>query len=261
MKKRILIPVAVLLVLALLAGGAYYYFSDPYRRGFKTPEKVAEAYVKALKKGDIERCVQIFAPEVFAEHFDCRSYYRLFSENFVAFFLNGGQNYFPTEEPFPKKIMAENRRRFITRSMRMQYMLVMLHGTKYDPEKTNGGSYFHEEADVERALGYLSEDKRFTDMTLVSVFDPWAHFGREKSERRMRREQQECIAYGADDFQDLCAEVEIDGDTYYLFITAVCYDGRWYAFRFTDATSFAGNVPNSNYGLVSRDALNRQKEG
>ena len=238
--------------------------------GYDSPGAATRAYVEAWADQDLDAMLATFAIETHAEHFDRAERNKAiasmineingFSEDdparyFDYYFAVG----FPlTATAFTKDLSVELRTDEITKYIRAQYLRYALRGLtnaeiKNDASTVGVGG---DEASYRLALQRLADPDLFADIRVVSVRD-WTAVcdaGAYEEYRRnsvMLREDYQASA-GIEDYTETAVEVEINGESWLLFLTQAKYNGRWYNYYFEnqlqtilapDAESDIGLVP------------------
>lgn len=256
--KTLLAAAAAVCALALLTGGIFL-FRNPYRFGFSSPEKAVEAYVKNLKKGNVERCVQISAPDVFASHFNAEIYYSDYLGGFYR--VNGDYFVIPTDTKVSEALMTERQREQITAMIENQYSFLLLRDTKFSEDNPKGSSHVsvREEGAGREYVRAVSRDPGISELELISVDDRVERYFTKNNEES-RKAYQKMLAlreemFGAKEIRNLCAELEIGGERYVLFLETANFGGRWYVAGPGKARLFMNWSYTFPEGLSPKEAL------
>lgn len=236
----VVFALAVALKVGMPSGGSSTVEGD----GFDTPEEAVDAYLGALKEGNLDGALSAFAMESYVENMDLEAYVER-----LGIYMPGNMP-LSGEGDYADALNLELRRSDVTKTLMWQYV------TLVDPNSPilemqgiplgNNGP---------RAL--LESLIQGDGMEILSSLEIGDFQQPERlSESYSQAANQENIAkqevcYGADEIQPLAVEVTVDGRAYLFCPDAIRYGDSWYllspggnlAILLGAATTTGGFVP------------------
>lgn len=248
---------AVVLVLTQIKGG----FGKTVKlegEGYDTPEEAVTAYAEYLQAGDYDGIISTFAMESFEENFSVEEFYdriRAFSPGIAT----SGQQLvmLGNDSALTSSVNLENRRAYISSSVFRQMIVPM--AAEVDDEELSGtfmsGITFtiSDDDDLETLMEFLNSDPKFESIEIGDFLDESDFdfdFGKALKEYNKYKKK----SWGGD-IENICMELEIDGDDYILFMTCVCYDDKWYIAEFGNHFSLACGISPQAAGLCPEDVI------
>lgn len=225
--------------------------------GYASAEEAALAYAEALKAGDMDAMLATFAVESYATHLDRAAFILSMGVVYPTFgALNAPMP--PADQGLALALNLEGRRIQIVQSFYYQYMNCLLHNTAYEDSFIRV-TPLAEPEDVSALMELLQRNPGFSDMTIGATRSPEDLLDAERLESYLEHDQtimdRQIEQYGAQDMQDVCLELTIDGEDYYLFVLAVRYDGKWYNLSFFGQLGAYLGIEYMSGGLVPVDRI------
>lgn len=224
--------------------------------GFDSPEEAVVAYAEYLKEGDLKGMLSTFAVESYVENVDMEAFYEQ-----MGFFDLSSKNSlgmaFPNGEGLAEEINVEMRRGSIINMIYSQHMTRLLPGTEFGEllERANlpFGQRDQWEEQAEKLVRALRQDPGFSDMEIGETFCAEDMLSEDKFEGYLKNLDRVSAYYGADELQDICLELTIDGADYQLFVQTGRYHGKWYNLTFNSALGAVSGVSLLSGGLYLAD--------
>ena len=227
--------------------------------GYDTPEEAVMAYAEYLKAGDFDGMLSTFAMESYIENYSVEEYL----DEFKAFCPYNGNAGIGTngtimldDSDFSREVNLDNRRSYFASNVSKQYLIRKFVGADEDGIKSlfQGLTMVVKENDTEdMVLDFLSYYPDSEEIEIGDFLDSSDFRGLYTDNLRNYTKLREKIMGG--DIEDVCLELEIDGEDYVLFVTCVCYDDRWYIADFGNFYGSCFDVPYINGGLNPADDL------
>ena len=249
---------AVLLMAVLQMRGSLGKTAMLEGDGYDTPEEAVTAYAEFLKAGDYDGIISTFAMESFEENYSVEEFYdriRAFSPGIAT----SGQQLvmLGNDSVLTSSVNLENRRAYISSSVFRQMIVPM--AAQVDDEElastlTSGITFIiDDDDDLETLMEFLNSDPKFENIEIgdfpdKSDFD--FDFGKALKEYNKYKKK----SWGGD-IENICMELEIDGDDYIMFMTCVCYDDKWYIAEFGNYFSLACGISPQAAGLCPEDVI------
>lgn len=226
--------------------------------GYDTPEEAVTAYAEYLKAGDYNGVISTFAMESFEENYNVEEFYdriRAFSPAIAT----GGQLYvmLGNDSSLVNSVNLENRRAYISSNVFRQ-MIVPMAAEVDDNELASSfmsGMTFaiSDDDDMESLMEFLNSDPKFENIEIGDFLDKSDFdfdFGKALKDYNKYKKK----SWGGD-IENICMELEIDGDDYILFMTCVCYDDKWYIAEFGNYFSLACGISPQAAGFCPEDSI------
>lgn len=224
-----------------LPGGGVDTVEGP---GFDSPEEAVEAYLEAMKEGDLKGMLETVAMETYVENMDLEAYMERL----------GG--YIPNTMPVPgdstliQTINLEKRRAAFTQSLQFQYLMLV------DPDSPIREMEPITVEEGERA-SFLAQVEISGDLETLATLEvgkfwrPETFSDAYADDVNQTNLEKQTRAYGADEICSLAVEVTVDGREYLFCPDAVRYDDTWYLLNLQGnlanllgiSTYAAGTVP------------------
>ena len=220
MKKCLALVMALLLLVSLTGCGKKYE-----GRGYKTPEKAVEAYVKALQSGNSKKLLKTCAIETYVENWDFAAYEERLNVYSPKTPVPGGTDMADTINLGIRlnavTTMVENQLKF--------FMDVegLTEGATIGPMR--GGEYGDGE-DLAELMDTDAVVDKLKDASILEIEEASDFMGLENTERYEENLEKQARSIGADDFAEYVVTMKIDGETYVLALNTVRYGKRWYVF-------------------------------
>ncbi|MBO6007797.1 MAG: hypothetical protein J6P78_04445 [Lachnospiraceae bacterium] len=226
--------------------------------GYETPEEAVTAYAEYLQAGDFDGILSTFAMESFEENYSVEEFYdriRAFSPGIAT----SGQQLvmLGNDSVLTSSVNLENRRAYISSSVFRQMIVPM--AAQVDDEElastlTSGITFIiDDDDDLETLMEFLNSDPKFENIEIGDFLDKSDFdfdFGKALKEYNKYKKK----SWGGD-IENICMELEIDGDDYILFMTCVCYDDKWYIAEFGNYFSLACGISPQAAGLCPEDVI------
>ncbi|MBP5701398.1 MAG: hypothetical protein J6W85_02995, partial [Lachnospiraceae bacterium] len=223
-----------------------------------TPEEAVTAYAEYLQAGDFDGILSTFAMESFEENYSVEEFYdriRAFSPGIAT----SGQQLvmLGNDSVLTSSVNLENRRAYISSSVFRQMIVPM--AAQVDDEElastlTSGITFIiDDDDDLETLMEFLNSDPKFENIEIGDFLDKSDFdfdFGKALKEYNKYKKK----SWGGD-IENICMELEIDGDDYILFMTCVCYDDKWYIAEFGNYFSLACGISPQAAGLCPEDVI------
>jgi hypothetical protein len=263
---------ALFLLFGLIIGGAitgavlfalgFLKFGNPKTvegKGYDSAEEAVIAYAEYLKDGDMDGVISTFAMESLFEDYDIKENFKYTN----AYNLGGGLSYtryLPLigESQHSWMLNMEGRRSYISQQMYLQYIYVNGNNVSDDVLRERLTSFnpliFTDDFTINDAVSFLKDDPKFDTITIGKIidnddFDGVSQEGVKNFSKQIKK------LFGADDAECVCLEIEIDDEEYVLFMTVVCYDGKWYNAQFNSAVSYSLGLNALHGGLILADEI------
>ena len=230
----VIIALCALLILSMITNAFLLFAPKKVEgRGFSSPEAAITAYVKALRKGDVEKMISTFAIESYVENYDL--------EDAIAF--TNYYQYYNTDVGFPEGAAYTRQLNIHTRhdSVVMQIKRGLFTLTGVDNSKSittfsrRDANYKTQISDFINQLDYPNLDKKLSRIEIGDILTE-EDFDIDKNSVSNTMEQY----LDVEEFRDIAIEIEFDGQDYYLFMCTAKIDGRWYNI-----------TPNGTLGLLA----------
>lgn len=221
--------------------------------GFDSPEEAAVAYAEYLKKGDLEGMLSTFAVESYVDNFDLEAYCELLG-NFQLYTASSLGTAFPDGEGLAEKINVEMRRGTIIDRIYYQYMVGLLSGTELEVVVKAGQLVTppdQREEQLDELMRVLRQDPGFSNMKIGEALCAEDMLSEDDFERYLKNLDRSYR--GADEIQDVCLELTIDGEDYRLFIQTGRYHGKWYNLTFDGVLGSMSGISVVSGGLCPAD--------
>ncbi len=222
---------AIFLIACLVSFLLCNAVAEGYRyegEGWSTPEEAVQAYVEALKAGDLRKMISTFAIETYVEHYD----FRAFLERIKAYPASPDIPY-PGTNDFQRAMNAESRRRSILYVINNQMLLLCHPDYQVGMPIAFAGSNAMDMDVFIDAMGQVGppEDIKWKGFVNVALLN----------DKYMSPKNQEYImkqkaTYGADELQSMAAALQIEGKPYLLCCDVLKYGDRWFL------SSLGGNI-------------------
>lgn len=248
---------AIVLVLTQIKGGLGKNVKLE-GEGYDTPEEAVTAYAEYLKAGDFEGILSTFAMESYEENYSVEMFYdrlRAFSPGIAT----GGQQLvmLGNDSVLTSSVNLENRRAYISSSVFRQMIVPM--AAQVDDEElastlTSGRTFaIDDDDDLETLMEFLNSDPKFENIEIGDFLDESDFdFDFDKALEEYNKHKKK--SWGGD-IENICMELEIDGDDYILFMTCVCYDDKWYVAEFGNFFSLSCGIMSQAAGLCPEDVI------
>ena len=217
--------------------------------GYSSPEESVEAYINALKNGDVDAAVSTFVIESYVDKFETRAFLeRLGSWSAKTGWGRGTKI---TGDSYEHQLLIQGRAADITQNLYTQY--VTYSGFFYDDTVI---PLFEENSVDEFLDAYQGEGftSSMATMKLKEFVNPSSLT--EVYETFMETNFQSSTAYfGFDEYQYIAACIEINGEDWLLAMTC-CKDGdKWYNLEQGGDLGSLLAIPSSSAGLIPYSEL------
>ncbi|MCR5093998.1 MAG: zinc ribbon domain-containing protein [Lachnospiraceae bacterium] len=257
---------SVFLLLGLIIGAAAtsivwkFFFSAPSKNyhiddqiegnGYDSSEEAVKAYVEYLKAGDLKGALSVFAVESYAEHFDLEAYY----ENLMAYQPYDYEGYripLAARTDLSKQLNKESRRGYLVKQMYMQYMNALVSEYVDDEKKSqfdNTMIRLSDKRDVDDVLSFIEIDPGLKSIEIKASLSP-GDLGVSSRDSQKTFAQNREKTWGAEQVDSVSLDIMINEKEYILFMTTVCYNGKWYVADFNNAVGYSMGASALHAGL------------
>ena len=218
--------------------------------GYDTPEEAVEAYLEALKEGDTEAMLATFAIETAVDNVSFEDYYlykriEKYKHSWVAL---------PTDTEFGYDIAVQRRAAAVTELVSRPFFMAADNAfddlKKYyedggysDSYNIGGSDEWQTFKSPEEREAFIEEYDNgdsadfYADMEINEIYinTLWQeNYNAESDIGEITRENYEMTlkGLGADDYLEMVADVEIDGEEYCVYFAVVCYDDTWFLYQY-----------------------------
>lgn len=189
-------------------------------KGFKSPEKAAQAYAEALQSGDVREILSTFAIETYVENMSVEDYIAYTG----AYSLTSGP---AGDDSYCQEIRMVQRQNQICTILTSLYMYHSSYGVVSAPIPYRNDPYG---TPAELMEDLVVEDwmKLLKKMEIGDVLSAEDLMPDKISDGYISNLETRAEYYGCDEIVPLAVEITLDGVDYYLCVDAACYDGKWY---------------------------------
>lgn len=190
--------------------------------GFDSPEEAALAYANALKKGDVNGILAVFAIETYVEKYDLEEYL----DYVRAFFITNGILGIDSDDSYTMGISLIERQYQITKNLTYLYLTLGELNNFTAPITLNGKPYndasdFMNDLVIDNWMDMMAE-MEINDVLEAGELPVDVNAGLVDTLERQEK------YLNCDELVAMAVEITIDGDDYYLCVDVACYDGKWY---------------------------------
>lgn len=244
MKKLFALLLTILLVFSFTGCGeeAFRYEGG----GYKTPEAAVEAYVDAMKTGDVDAMIKVFAVETYVENFDFERYVdRTWSWNFNM--------PVPGSDSTADSINLAKRLDSVTGTIQQQLFALMgWTDVLTAPVSIGKDREYTSAAELYAAYDTAQIAKKAKSIRLVRIESDVQLFENASNEYHQSNLAWQAATYGAEEVAGYIATLECEGENYYLGLTLILYGDRWYVYGSGGAFL---SIPANQGGLALADDL------
>ena len=247
MKKWTALLSVLLLVLSLAGCAGDDAASNRYEgSGYATAEAAMEAYVAAMKTGDVNAMIKVFAVETYVENFDFECYVdRTWSWN-----LNMPV---PGSDSTADPINLAKRLDYVTTTIQKQLFALMgWTDVLAEPVLISKDEAYTSAAELYAAYDTAQIAKKAKNIRLIRIESDVQLFENASNEFHQAQLAKQAATYGAEEVAGYIATLECEGETYYLGLTLVRYGNRWYV---SGGGGDLLDIPASQGGLGLADGL------
>ncbi len=232
----LLLAAVVLGVLGLTSGKSSDRFEGS---GYSSPEAAMEAYAAAFAQKDVDGMVSTFAVETLAERADFGAYLaRMRAYQYTM-------DVYIQDNDYGQELTVQTIRSKITSELMSQYRLAVAAKQDLDTESfLFRPTTFSDEEEARQFASYFNDGTLFSSVEFVRVVDADEVFrALDDGENKLKNDRIQKILgeytdiYGAQELNEGCVEVKVDGKAYWLFLQQAKYGGKWYN------VSFRGLLP------------------
>lgn len=223
--------------------------------GYTSPEAAIEAYVEALKKGDVNAMIATFAVETYVENFDAAAYL----DTVHVYVIQGAPPINPTDS-YSTGVLIGDRHMELYQNITCQYLTIagIMEYAMYEPVVILEGKEFETGQDFVNFTQIQDSARILSQIQVGRIWnaeDLLEKYGmRSQMDMLELNENSSKLVYGCEDYVELAVEVTINGEDYYCMLGIGKYNGRWYNIKTTTALQntlgFSGY--RGNGGLVLR---------
>lgn len=219
--------------------------------GFDSPEEAVVAYAECLKEGDLEGMLSTFAVESYVDNFDLEAYCELMG-SFQMHMVKSSGVAFPDGEGLTEEINVEMRRGNIIEMIYYQQMAGLLSGTEFEgvlEGQLLSALRDQEKEQLDELMRVLRQDPGFSDMEIGETLCAEDMLSKDDYERYLDSLDRVNAYRGADELQDVCLELTINGEDYQLFVQTGLYHEKWYNLTFNSSLGAMSGVSPVSGGL------------
>ena len=226
-------------------------------KGYGSAEKAVEAYVKALKQGDVPAMLSTFATETYIDSYDTKA--GLISMRaWIPSVLSEG-TYELVGSDYERQLRYRSRQASVSQRLYSQlltYPAFLGNGPdSFDPQAP---ITFDGEEDVREFLRIYRESPfgdALAEMELEEFVDPNILSEAYASEAHQKNMGERAKILGCDEYKSVAARVTLGGESWLLTMDCASYGGRWY--NLTPASILANMLGATPYqcGLLPWSAV------
>lgn len=243
-----MVVAALLVGVGLLTGLVTLGAGKEQGPGFASPEAAAMGYLEALKHGDAEEMVKVFAIESFAKNCDYALYLKKFQSHIFA----------ASECPFPKQGAGDGANA-VLRGSRVRGEVARVFATHVSPHLNPIRQEVWDVEDLDRKIESFQAETRadfdsyvFADMADVEVLDPMQSETYGHLVKRMDPEY--AAMYGVQEVREMEVRFTAGGSEWVFGPLMGRYEGRWYILQAVGTVAAASVVEGgmSGGGLLKK---------
>ena len=221
------------LIISILCGvliGFGAFSQKTEGRGFASPEAAITAYLKAMKKGNINKMISACSVETYVENFDPAEYY----DTFYNYTYGGVLPLYPSDS-YSRQMLVGLRTGDLYDAIMRQYLY--LHDIPIEGLKIAINGQPKEFLEDGEALAELFEDQnwirklsRMKVEDVLSAEDVLDEYNRYNE--NYEKAVSDIEAYlGCDEYVELAVEIHYDGNSGYFCAGVAKYGNKWYVCR------------------------------
>ncbi|MCI8504997.1 MAG: zinc ribbon domain-containing protein [Lachnospiraceae bacterium] len=222
--------------------------------GYASAEEAVEAYINALKQGDVPAALSTFAIETYVDSYDTQA--GLFYTGAWLPAVSSDGTYELLGSDYERQLRCFSRQASITQKL---YGQLINYSAYFQEEKIflnneNGTPVaFREEEDVKEFLRVYRESsfgKALAEMELKDFVDPKDLCEAYGSEAHLKNMSERGQLFGCDEYKSVAARISLNGETWLLTMDCICYGGRWYNLSQSSVLSNMLGASVYLYGLI-----------
>ncbi|MCI8465177.1 MAG: hypothetical protein HFI63_04880 [Lachnospiraceae bacterium] len=220
--------------------------------GYDSAEEALEAYIEAIRNGDVPAMLSTFAIETYIDSYDTKA--SLLRTGAWLPPINSEGTYEIIGSDYERQLRLFARQASIVRKVYEQLITYSAFFVE-DSNSYNGLEpiTFHTEEDVERFLNAYRKSsfgKALTEIKLEEFIKPEQLSEPYGSEAHLKNMKQLGNICGCDEYKSVAARITLNGESWLLTMDCGSYHGRWYNISLpgTLATLLGANV--QQYGLI-----------
>ena len=191
--------------------------------GFNTPEDAVEAYLIALRDCDTEKMIATFAVESFVENYNFQNIIertQVYQPSFTQ--------PIPTTNDFTTELNRLSRVNSINQSFIYQYLFFADTGADYE-----NPIYFENlnSSDITEFVNKLGSQEHIETMKSVELtgfLNPSKLSDMYLTQANLENLKKQATIYGAEEMENVVAEVTVNGQAYLYFMQVALFDGQWF---------------------------------
>lgn len=226
-------------------------------KGYASAEKAVEAYVKAMKQGDVPAMLSTFAIESYIDSYDTEAgLFRL--RAWIPTALSDG-TYRLVGNDYERQLRIHSRQASISQRLYGQ-LLTCSAFLSDDLDSFDPGMAitFENEKDVREFLRVYRESsfgKALTEMKIEKFVDPKDLNEAYGSEANLKNMAERSQIFGCEGYKSVAALVTLDGEEWLLTMDCANYNGRWYNLTPSGTLSTLLGADAHYYGLFPYAAI------
>lgn len=224
--------------------------------GYASPEAAIEAYVEALKKGDVSAMIATFAVETYVDNYEITTYIDTYKS-----IVYGTKMCVEPTDSYTKGVLTGLRQTDLYRDLHYLYLELTGYNDVYSSEPVFISSK-SENAEFKSGQEYVDfvQDETFMQklagMRIGAVRDAEymlnKHSMSDSLESYLVHRLDYANTLGCEDYEELAIEVTVDGQPYYCFMAVAKYNGRWYNVRVSTQLASMVGIDSISAGFLKR---------
>lgn len=254
-KRKMSIVLSVALVISLIVNIllAFQLFTDDFSStkiegaGFDSPEESIVAYVEAFSAGNIEDMLSTFAIETYVQNFRFEEY--IASRSYYDFYYSA--ICLPNDSPFKTELNNQTRQYDLVNQFKNAYFTL----TNVDNSRSIiSFAGENKEDEIENFVNLLEDpdfDKKIAGIKILGILDKNDFdYDAEHYDNSFK-----IYSYiDADEFCDVAAEIDYQGETYYIFMLTAKFDGKWYNISPVSQLGLLCGIHTSTGGIMMKES-------
>ncbi len=227
--------------------------------GYGSAEEAVEAYVKALRQGDVPAMLSTFATETYIDSYDTEAGLT-YMRAWIPTVLSEG-TYELVGSDYERQLRYRSRQASISQRLYGQLLTYSAFlGNGLDSFDPGTPVTFEEEEDVREFLRIYRESPfgdALAEMKIEEFIDPKYLSEAYASEAHQKNMDERAAILGCDDYRSVAARITLNGESWLLTMDCAGYNGRWYNLTPSSILSNMLGATPYQYGLLPYSAIQR----
>ncbi len=244
-------------IVGLVAGSSGSRSGALEGKGYASAEEAVEAYVEALKRGDVPAILSTFAIETYIDNYDTEAGLSRIGAWIPAALSDSAYQLIGSD--YERQLMLYSRQASISHGLYRQLLTYSAFlSDMIDSFDLGGPITFEDEENIEEFLRIYRKSpfgKLLAEMEIEEFVDPKDLNEAYGSEANLKNMREQGKIFGCEEYKSVAARVSLNGESWLLTMDCARYNGRWYNLTPSGTLSVLLDANFYQYGLLPYSAV------